>query len=95
MDEAFQPDRDGLFRALELLLESTSDAGVRPGDLPDDLPEIGAGERFGLIRFGSRVDVYLPDGAIPRVAIGQTSIAGETVIASFGGLPQTPHNRID
>ena len=57
--------------------------------------EIGAGERFGLIRFGSRVDVYLPDGAIPRVAIGQTSIAGETVIASFGGLPQTPHNRID
>ena len=57
--------------------------------------EISAGERFGLIRFGSRVDVYLPDGAIPRVAIGQTSIAGETVIASFGGLPQTPHNRID
>lgn len=43
-----------------------------------------AGERFGLIRFGSRLDVYLPDGARPRVAEGQTAIAGETVIAEFG-----------
>lgn len=45
---------------------------------------IEAGERFGLIRFGSRLDVYLPDGARPRVAEGQTAIAGETVIAEFG-----------
>jgi phosphatidylserine decarboxylase len=43
--------------------------------------DIDAGERFGLIRFGSRVDVYLPAGAVARVAVGQTSIAGETVIA--------------
>ncbi|NKB52942.1 MAG: phosphatidylserine decarboxylase [Rhizobiaceae bacterium] len=40
------------------------------------------GERFGLIRFGSRVDVFLPEGATPRVALGQTMIAGETVIAA-------------
>ena len=50
---------------------------------------IGAGERFGLIRFGSRVDVYLPDGVRPLVAEGQTAIAGETVIADLrAGDPQ-------
>jgi phosphatidylserine decarboxylase len=42
---------------------------------------VRAGERFGLIRFGSRVDVYLPDGVTPLVAVGQRCIAGETVIA--------------
>jgi phosphatidylserine decarboxylase len=42
------------------------------------------GERFGLIRFGSRVDVFLPDGAQPRVSLDQKAIAGETVIAEFG-----------
>lgn len=45
---------------------------------------VGVGERFGLIRFGSRVDVYLPKGAVACVAVGQTAIAGETVIAEFG-----------
>ena len=45
---------------------------------------VDAGERFGLIRFGSRLDVYLPEGTSPRVAVGQTAIAGETVIAEFG-----------
>ena len=44
---------------------------------------IGVGERFGLIRFGSRVDVYLPQGTIPLVAVGQTAIGGETVIADL------------
>ena len=39
------------------------------------------GERFGLIRFGSRLDVYLPEGVGTEVSIGQTMIAGETVIA--------------
>jgi phosphatidylserine decarboxylase len=39
------------------------------------------GERFGLIRFGSRLDVYLPRDAVVQVAVGQTMIAGETVIA--------------
>ena len=48
-----------------------------------------AGDRFGLIRFGSRLDVYLPDGVEPEVAIGQTMIAGESVIARLQG-PQVP-----
>ncbi|MBO6885079.1 MAG: phosphatidylserine decarboxylase [Marivita sp.] len=41
------------------------------------------GERFGLIRFGSRLDIYLPEGVEPSVKIGQTMIAGETVIADL------------
>jgi phosphatidylserine decarboxylase len=44
---------------------------------------VGAGERIGMIRFGSRVDVYLPEGTRPLVAEGQTAIAGETVLADF------------
>lgn len=44
---------------------------------------IGAGERFGLIRFGSRVDVYLPDGVKPLVGAGQTAVGGETVLADL------------
>lgn len=46
--------------------------------------ELRTGERFGLIRFGSRLDIYLPDGVEPQVALGQTCIAGETVIATIG-----------
>jgi len=42
-----------------------------------------AGQRFGLIRFGSRVDVYLPDGVSPLVIEGQRTVAGETVIADL------------
>ena len=42
-----------------------------------------AGERYGLIRFGSRVDVYLPQGVAPLVSVGQRAIAGETVIADL------------
>ncbi|NRQ14130.1 phosphatidylserine decarboxylase [Ensifer sesbaniae] len=45
---------------------------------------LDAGERFGLIRFGSRLDVFLPAGAEPRVSVGQTAVAGETVLAEFG-----------
>ena len=41
------------------------------------------GERFGLIRFGSRLDVYLPEGVAPQVRIGQTMVAGETVLADL------------
>jgi len=46
---------------------------------------IGAGERFGMIRFGSRVDVYLPEGTAPKVAVGQTAVGGETVLADLRG----------
>ena len=45
--------------------------------------EMQAGERFGLIRFGSRCDVYLPKGSVPLVAVGQSAIAGETVLADL------------
>jgi phosphatidylserine decarboxylase len=45
---------------------------------------LAAGDRFGLIRFGSRVDVYLPEGARIAVGVGARSVAGETVLAEFG-----------
>lgn len=45
---------------------------------------VQAGERFGIIRFGSRTDVYLPDGVLPLVSEGQTMIGGETVLAELG-----------
>lgn len=43
--------------------------------------DVKAGERFGLIRFGSRVDIYMPKGVAPLVCLGQTTIAAETIIA--------------
>ncbi|MDP6304340.1 MAG: phosphatidylserine decarboxylase [Alphaproteobacteria bacterium] len=46
--------------------------------------QVRAGDRFGLIRFGSRVDVYLPAGTRPKALPGQTAVAGETVIADLG-----------
>ena len=51
---------------------------VKPGDI------LAAGQRVGLIRFGSRVDVYLPEGTEPAVLLGQSVIAGETVLAQLG-----------
>ncbi len=45
---------------------------------------VQAGERFGIIRFGSRTDVYLPMGVLPLARVGQTMIGGETVIAELG-----------
>jgi phosphatidylserine decarboxylase len=51
---------------------------VREGD------DVEAGQRIGLIRFGSRVDVYLPAGTSPKVLLGQQTIAGETVLAEAG-----------
>ena len=61
-------------------------AGLIARRIKCDLSEeqsMKAGERFGLIRFGSRVDVFLPNGVPPMVAVGQRAIAGETVIADF------------
>jgi phosphatidylserine decarboxylase len=51
---------------------------VKPGDI------LAAGQRVGLIRFGSRVDVYLPAGTEPRILLGQRIVAGETVLAEIG-----------
>jgi phosphatidylserine decarboxylase len=57
--------------------------------------EIGAGERIGMIRFGSRVDVYLPEGVRPLVSEGQTAIAGETVVADLAGRDPGRTFRVD
>ena len=54
---------------------------VKAGDI------VAAGQRVGLIRFGSRVDVYLPQGTEPRVLMGQRIVAGETVLAEIGQVP--------
>ncbi|MFC3097854.1 phosphatidylserine decarboxylase [Alteraurantiacibacter palmitatis] len=51
---------------------------VKPGDL------VASGQRIGLIRFGSRVDVYLPAGTDSKVLLGQKVVAGETVLAEIG-----------
>ncbi|OYX16148.1 MAG: phosphatidylserine decarboxylase, partial [Sphingomonadales bacterium 32-67-7] len=51
---------------------------VKPGDM------LAVGQRVGLIRFGSRVDVYLPAGTDPKVLMGQKVVAGETVLAEIG-----------
>ena len=44
---------------------------------------VHGGDRFGIIRFGSRTDIYLPEGIRPLVAVGQTMVGGETVIAEL------------
>ena len=58
----------------------------------DRLP---TGARFGLIRFGSRLDVYLPEGVAPLVALGQTMVAGETVLADLGSDEPRRDGRAD
>jgi phosphatidylserine decarboxylase len=55
---------------------------------------VTAGDRIGIIRFGSRVDVYLPDGSTALVAVGQRAIAGETIVADLDGRSPTPVVRI-
>jgi phosphatidylserine decarboxylase len=52
----------------------------------DEGAHLAAGDRFGLIRFGSRVDVYMPEGASIAVGLDSRAIAGETVLAHVGGL---------
>ena len=56
---------------------------VKTGDM------VARGQRIGLIRFGSRVDVYLPEDCACQVALGQRSIAGETVLGRVGGIVAT------
>ena len=60
----------------------------------DEGEEIATGERFGLIRFGSRLDVYLPKGAVVAVGLGQTAVAGETILARFEEEAETPVIRV-
>ena len=53
---------------------------VKPGDM------VATGQRVGLIRFGSRVDVFLPDDVACQVCLGQRSVAGETILGRVGGV---------
>ena len=55
-----------------------------------DNQEIRTGERFGLIRFGSRTDIYLPDGVEPLVGVGQNMCGGETIIADLQAKNDAP-----
>ncbi|WP_407073359.1 phosphatidylserine decarboxylase [Sphingomonas sp. LaA6.9] len=84
-------DRNGLrigFTQIAGLVARRIVPFVKPGDI------VAAGQRIGLIRFGSRVDVYLPAGTAPRVALGQRIVAGETILAvvgegqALGAIPQ-------
>lgn len=74
-------DRDGVrigFTQIAGLVARRIVPFVKPGDI------VAAGQRIGLIRFGSRVDVYLPEGTAPRVALGQRCVAGETILGVLG-----------
>jgi phosphatidylserine decarboxylase len=62
---------------------------VREGD------HVAAGERIGLIRFGSRLDVYLPEGTAPLVSEGQSAIAGETIVADLRSSAEAPSYRLN
>jgi phosphatidylserine decarboxylase len=72
-------------------------AGLVARRIKCDLSEgqsVRAGERFGLIRFGSRVDVYLPDGVAPMVVCGQRCIAGETVLADLASSEEARQGEV-
>ena len=95
LDKASENNERNFFRHLDRQGSNRRRAD-RGADCPPDrlfscarAQTVGAGERIGMIRFGSRVDVYLPDGVSPLVAEGQTAIAGETIIADLrAGDPQ-------
>jgi phosphatidylserine decarboxylase len=73
--------RDGLrvgFTQIAGLVARRIVPWVKPGDF------VATGQRVGLIRFGSRVDVYLPEGTAPQLILGQRTIAGETIVARVG-----------
>lgn len=55
---------------------------------------VAAGQRYGMIRFGSRIDLYLPEGVAPLVIVGQKTIGGETVIADLAGSEPPRHGAV-
>jgi phosphatidylserine decarboxylase len=62
---------------------------LRPGQ------KVRAGERYGIIRFGSRTDLYLPAGVQPLVALGQRMIGGETVMADMSAADTAPRAAVE
>ncbi|WP_174296836.1 phosphatidylserine decarboxylase [Sphingomonas bacterium] len=82
------PDADGRTRRIGFtqiagLVARRIVGFVKAGDM------VAAGQRIGLIRFGSRLDVYLPDDVAPQVVLGQRTLAGETIIGRVGGAAAT------
>ncbi|HSK41384.1 MAG TPA: phosphatidylserine decarboxylase, partial [Arenibaculum sp.] len=59
-----------------------------------DGQRVRAGERYGLIRFGSRTDLYLPPGAQPLVIVGQKTVGGETVISDLDSHEMPRHGEV-
>jgi phosphatidylserine decarboxylase len=79
-------DKNGLrvgFTQIAGLVARRIVAFTKAGDM------VVAGQRIGLIRFGSRVDVFLPEGYAAQVTLGQRAIAGETILARKDGTPTT------
>lgn len=55
---------------------------------------VTAGARFGIIRFGSRADIYLPDGVAPQVCVGQKMVGGETILADLKSKAKAAHGEV-
>lgn len=100
--ELDKASEDNERQALTLQLDNGSRIGVvqiaglvarRIVKFVDENQRLAAGQRFGLIRFGSRVDVFLPQHVSPLVCVGQRAVAGETVLADFEGVEPQRHGR--
>jgi len=79
-------DKDGVrigFTQIAGLVARRIVTFVKPGDM------VARGQRIGLIRFGSRLDVFLPAGVAPRVILGQRAIAGETILGELGNVERS------
>ena len=102
--ELDKASEDNERQALTLLTSSGVQIGVvqiagliarRIVKFVDEGANLQAGQRFGLIRFGSRVDVYLPKGVAALACVGQRAVAGETVLADLGAIGQSRTGRKD
>jgi phosphatidylserine decarboxylase len=102
--ELDKASEDNERQALTLLISSGVQIGVvqiagliarRIVKFVDEGTSLQAGQRFGLIRFGSRVDVYLPKGVAALACVGQRAVAGETVLADLGVSGQSRTGRKD
>lgn len=72
-------------------------AGLIARRIVNDLREdesVVTGARFGIIRFGSRLDVYIPEGVSPLVCVGQRAIGGETILADLEGDEPQPEGKL-
>jgi phosphatidylserine decarboxylase len=61
----------------------------------EESQDVQLGQRFGIIRFGSRVDLYLPEGVAPLVSLGQTMVGGETILADLSQPQLGPREGVE